>query len=32
VDSGATLFYTFSMIADLCRVYNLRAGRTGTRC
>lgn len=30
VDSGATLFYTFSMIADLCRVYNLRAGRTGT--
>jgi uncharacterized membrane protein YcjF (UPF0283 family) len=30
VDSGATLFYTFSMIADLCQVYNLRAGRTGT--
>ena len=30
VDSGATLFYTFSMLADLCQVYNLRVGRTGT--
>ncbi|MDB5312230.1 MAG: hypothetical protein JWO38_6432 [Gemmataceae bacterium] len=30
VDSGSTLFYTFSMLADLCQVYNLRAGRTGT--
>jgi uncharacterized membrane protein YcjF (UPF0283 family) len=30
VDSGATLFYTFSLLTDLCRVYNLRAGRTGT--
>lgn len=30
VDSGATLFYTFSMLTDLCQVYNLRAGRTGT--
>jgi uncharacterized membrane protein YcjF (UPF0283 family) len=30
VDSGATLFYTFSMLTDLCGVYNLRAGRTGT--
>jgi uncharacterized membrane protein YcjF (UPF0283 family) len=30
LDSGATLFYTFSMLTDLCRVYNLRAGRTGT--
>ena len=30
VDSGATLFYTFSMLSDLCRLYNLRAGRTGT--
>jgi uncharacterized membrane protein YcjF (UPF0283 family) len=30
VDSGATLFYTFSMISDLCQIYNLRAGRTGT--
>ena len=27
---GATLFYTFSMLTDLCQVYNLRAGRTGT--
>lgn len=30
VDTGATMFYTFSMLSDLCRVYNLRAGRTGT--
>jgi putative membrane protein len=30
VDSGATLFYTFSMLSDLCQVYNLRAGRAGT--
>ncbi|HSQ55063.1 MAG TPA: DUF697 domain-containing protein [Gemmata sp.] len=30
VDSGATLFYTFSMLGDLCRIYNLRAGRAGT--
>jgi uncharacterized membrane protein YcjF (UPF0283 family) len=30
VDSGATLFYTFSMLSDLCQLYNLRAGRTGT--
>lgn len=30
VDTGATLFYTVSMLTDLCRVYNLRAGRTGT--
>jgi uncharacterized membrane protein YcjF (UPF0283 family) len=30
VDSGATLFYTFSMLTDLCQLYNLRAGRTGT--
>jgi putative membrane protein len=30
VDSGSTLFYTFSMLADLCQIYNLRAGRTGT--
>ena len=30
VDSGATLFYTFSMISDLCQIYNLRAGRAGT--
>lgn len=30
VDSGATLFYTFSLLTDLCHVYNLRAGRAGT--
>lgn len=30
IDSGATLFYTFSMLADLCTLYNLRAGRAGT--
>ncbi|MBX9583344.1 MAG: DUF697 domain-containing protein [Gemmataceae bacterium] len=30
VDTGATVFYTLSMLTDLCRVYNLRAGRTGT--
>jgi len=30
IDSGATLFYTFSMLTDLCQLYNLRAGRTGT--
>ena len=30
VDSGSALFYTFSMLGDLCQLYNLRAGRTGT--
>lgn len=30
VDSGSSLFYTFSMLSDLCQIYNLRAGRTGT--
>lgn len=30
VDSGATFFYTFSMLSDLCQIYNLRAGQTGT--
>jgi len=30
VDSGATLFYTFSLLSDLCQIYNLRAGRAGT--
>ncbi|MFM8275165.1 MAG: DUF697 domain-containing protein [Gemmata sp.] len=30
IDSGASLFYTFSMLSDLCQLYNLRAGRTGT--
>ncbi len=30
IDSGATLFYTFAMLTDLCQLYQLRAGRTGT--
>lgn len=30
VDSVSTLYFGFSMLADLCRVYNLKAGRTGT--
>jgi uncharacterized membrane protein YcjF (UPF0283 family) len=30
VDAGATLFYAVSMLTDLCRVYQLRAGKTGT--
>lgn len=30
IDSGAALFYTFSMLSDLCELYNLRAGRSGT--
>lgn len=30
IDSGATLFYTYSMLSDLCQLYNLRAGRAGT--
>jgi uncharacterized membrane protein YcjF (UPF0283 family) len=30
VDSLATTYFGFAMLADLCRVYNLRAGRTGT--
>lgn len=30
VDTGATLFYAVSMLTDLCRVYQVRAGRTGT--
>jgi uncharacterized membrane protein YcjF (UPF0283 family) len=30
IDSGASLFYTFSMLSDLCQLYNLRAGRAGT--
>jgi putative membrane protein len=30
IDSGATLFYTFSMLSDLCQLYNLRAGKAGT--
>ncbi|HEX4607460.1 MAG TPA: DUF697 domain-containing protein [Urbifossiella sp.] len=30
VDTGATLFYAVSMLTDLCRLYQVRAGRTGT--
>ncbi len=30
VDGAATLYHGFAMIGDLCRLYNLRAGRTGT--
>jgi uncharacterized membrane protein YcjF (UPF0283 family) len=30
VDSLATTYFGFAMLADLCRVYNLRAGRAGT--
>jgi len=30
VDSAASLFFGFAMLTDLCRIYNLRAGRTGT--
>jgi putative membrane protein len=30
VDSLSTSYFGFSMIADLCRVYHLKAGRTGT--
>src|SRR5262245_52718568 len=30
VDSASTVYFGFAMLADLCRVYNLRAGRTGT--
>lgn len=30
VDSLSTTYFGFAMLADLCRVYNLRAGRTGT--
>ncbi|MCS6864842.1 MAG: DUF697 domain-containing protein [Gemmataceae bacterium] len=30
IDSGAALLYTFAMLTDLCQLYNLRAGRTGT--
>jgi hypothetical protein len=29
-DSLATTYFGFAMIGDLCRVYNLRAGRSGT--
>jgi len=30
VDSVATLYFSFALLQDLCVVYNLRAGRTGT--
>jgi uncharacterized membrane protein YcjF (UPF0283 family) len=30
VDGVSTTYFGFAMIADLCRVYNLKAGRTGT--
>lgn len=30
VDSAATLYFGFALLADLCRVYHLRAGKTGT--
>jgi uncharacterized membrane protein YcjF (UPF0283 family) len=30
IDSAATLYFGFALLADLCRVYHLRAGRTGT--
>jgi uncharacterized membrane protein YcjF (UPF0283 family) len=30
VDSLSTSYFSFAMIGDLCRVYHLKAGRTGT--
>lgn len=29
-DTGMTIYFSFAMIADLCTLYNLRAGRIGT--
>lgn len=29
-DTTMTLYFSFTMLADLCQVYNLRAGRLGT--
>jgi uncharacterized membrane protein YcjF (UPF0283 family) len=29
-DTLATMYFSFMMLADLCRIYNLRAGRVGT--
>ena len=29
-DTLATLYFTFSMLGDLCTIYNLRTGRSGT--
>ncbi len=30
IDGAASLYFGFAMLTDLCRIYNLRAGRTGT--
>ena len=29
-DTGMTMYFSFAMIADLCTLYNLRAGKLGT--
>ncbi len=29
-DTGMSLYFSFAMLADLCTIYNLRAGRLGT--
>ena len=29
-DTAMTLYFSFTMLADLCQIYNLRAGRLGT--
>ena len=29
-DTGLSLYFSFAMLADLCTIYNLRAGRLGT--
>jgi uncharacterized membrane protein YcjF (UPF0283 family) len=29
-DTGLTLYFSFALLADLCTIYNLRAGRLGT--
>ncbi len=29
IDSAASLYFGFAMLTDLCKIYNLRAGRTG---
>ena len=30
IDSATTLYFSFAMLGDMCQVYNLKAGRTGT--
>ena len=30
VDSLSTLYFSFAMLSDLCTIYNLKTGRTGT--